>query len=192
MQSELDVLRQREAVLQSIIKTYGDRDDYVSKMVKAAHAMLDEQEQEKVKRSQSKMITVYKPISGREIPRDTANIDDYTFKHQCSLYDLPANPDDMQEVLTELYKTHTVNEGDVVVFDGEDTGYYSEGTRYWHLADFMSSRREIERQRQEELAKEEQERIEAEEHQRQQEEEQRKKDEEKQKSAPKKTKNRSL
>ena len=98
----------------------------------------------------------------------------------------------MKEILTELYKTHTVNEGDVVVFDGEDTGYYSEGTRYWHIADFMSSRREIERQRQKELARQEQERIAAEEHQRQQEEEQRKKDEEKQKSAPKKTKNRSL
>ncbi|MBP3857294.1 MAG: relaxase/mobilization nuclease domain-containing protein, partial [Ruminiclostridium sp.] len=104
MQSELEELRQRRAVLQSIIKTYGDRDDYVSKMVKAAHEMLDEQEQEKVKRSQSKTITVYKPISGREIPRDTANIDDYTFKHQCSLYDLKANPDDMREVLTELNK----------------------------------------------------------------------------------------
>lgn len=194
MQSELEAFKQREAVLQSIIKTYGDRDDYVSKMVKAAHAMLDEQEQEKVNRLQSKMITVYKPISGREIPRDTANIDDYTFKHQCSLYDLKANPDDMQEVLTELYKTHTVNEGDVVVIDGEDTGYYSEGTRYWHLADFMSSRREIERQRQEELARQEQERIAAEERQRKQEEEQRRKDEEKkiQQSLPQKKKDRSL
>ncbi|MBQ9385244.1 MAG: relaxase/mobilization nuclease domain-containing protein, partial [Ruminiclostridium sp.] len=179
MQSELEAFKQREAVLQSIIKTYGDRDDYVSKMVKAAHAMLDEQEQEKVKRSQSKMITVYKPISGREIPRDTANIDDYTIKHQCSLYDLPANPDDLQEVLTELNKTHTVNDGDVVVFDDENTGYYSEGTRYWHLANFMSSRREIERQRQEELDRQEQEHIEAEERQRQQEEEQRRKEEEK-------------
>ena len=194
MQSELEELRQREAVLQSIIKTYGDRDDYVSKMVKAAHEMLDEQEQEKVKRSQSKTITVYMPANGKEIPRELVNIDDYTIKHQCSLYDLKANPDDMQEVLTELYKTHTVNEGDVVVFDSEDTGYYSEGTRYWHLADFMSSRREIERQRQEELARQEQERIEAEELRRQQEEEQRKKDEEKakQKSAPKKKKDRSL
>ena len=64
IQSELEAFRQREAVIQSIIKTYGDRDDYVSKMVKAAHAMLDEQEQEKVKRLQSKVITVYKLISG--------------------------------------------------------------------------------------------------------------------------------
>ena len=194
MQSELEALRQREAVFQSIIKTYGDRDDYVSKMVKAAHAMLDEQEQEKVKRSQAKMITVYKPISGREIPRDTANIDDYTFKHQCSLYDLPANPDDMREALRELNNSHIVNDGDVAVFDGEDVGYYADGTKFWHLADFMSSRREIERQRQEALAKQEQERIAAEERQRQQEEEQRKKDEEKakQKSEPKKKKDRSL
>ena len=194
MQSELEELRQREAVLQSIIKTYGDRDDYVPKMVKAAHAMLDEQEQEKVKRSQSKTITVYKPISGREIPRDTANIDDYTFKHQCCLYDLKANPDDMREALRELNNSHIVNDGDVAVFDGEDVGYYADGTKFWHLADFMSSRREIERQRQEELARQEQERIEAEKRQRQQEEEQRKKDEEKakQKSAPKKKKDRSL
>ena len=108
------------------------------------------------------------------------------------MYDLPANPDDMREGLTELYKTHTVNDGDVVVIDGEDTGYYSEGTRYWHLADFMSSRREIERQQREELARQGQERIEAEERQHKQQEEQRKKCEEKQKSAPKKTKNRSI
>ena len=162
--------------------------------VNASHAMLDEQEQEKVKRLQSKMITVYKPISGGEIPRDTANIDDYTFKHQCCLYDLKANPDDIREALRELNNSHIVNDSDVVVFDGEDTGYYSEGTRYWHLADFMSSRREIERQRQEELARQEQERIEAEERQRQQEEELHRKEEEKAKQQvePKKKKNRSI
>ncbi|MBP3855178.1 MAG: hypothetical protein IK990_06145 [Ruminiclostridium sp.] len=91
-----------------------------------------------------------------------------------------------------MNNTHTVNDGDVVVFDGEDTGYYSEGTRYWHIADFMSSRREIERQRQKELARQEQERIAAEEHQRQQEEEQRKKEEEQLKKDEEKAKQRSV
>ena len=194
MQSELETFGQRKTVLQSIIKTYGDRDDYVSKMVKATHEMPDEQEQEKVKRSQSKTITVYMPANGKEIPRELVNIDDYAIKHQCSLYDLKANPDDMREVLTELYKTHTVNEGDVVTVSRDDTAYYHKDTGFWHVSDFMKSRAELERKRQEELARQEQERIAAEERRRQQEEERRKREEEKakQKSAPKKKKDRSL
>ena len=77
IQTELSGMKQREAVLHSIITTYGDRDDYITKLVKRTREKLSEQEQEKVKRLQSKKITVYQPVTGREIPREDANIDNY-------------------------------------------------------------------------------------------------------------------
>ncbi|MBR1833469.1 MAG: relaxase/mobilization nuclease domain-containing protein [Ruminiclostridium sp.] len=201
MQSELEALKQREAVLQSIIKTYGDRDDYITKIVKRTREKLDEQEQERVKRLQSQKITVYQPFFGENVPRERANIDDYIVKSKRSVYDLNANPDDLKEMLSTLIRERIVNDGDVAVFDGEDVGYYADGTKFWYLTDFIKSRMEFERKRRDDLAKQEQERIEAEERQRQQEEEQRKREEEqrkkdeekaKQKSAPKKKKDRSL
>ncbi len=152
--------------------------------------MLDEQEQEKVKRSQSQKITIYKPIPTVAVTRDRANTDDYTFKDELRVYDLKANPDDLKEVLTELYHSHSLNDGDVVRIGDDETIYYCEGKKFWHLPDFSKSRRVVERERQQELLRQQQERIDAERRRKQQEEQERKKAEEKQnqQSAPKKKK----
>ncbi|MBP3857276.1 MAG: relaxase/mobilization nuclease domain-containing protein [Ruminiclostridium sp.] len=181
MQTGLAEMKQREAVLRSIITTYGDRDDYITKLVKRTREMLSEQEQEKVKRLQSKKITVYQPVTGREIPREQANIDDYAVKHECCVYDLKANPDDMQEILSNLYLSHRLNDADVIRVGDDESVYYSSNGKFWCIADFMQSRAAAERQRQEELEREERERIAEEERRRKQEEQERKKAEEKQK-----------
>ena len=181
MQTELSGMKQREAVLHSIITTYGDRDDYITKLVKRTREKLSEQEQEKVKRLQSKKITVYQPVTGREIPREKANIDDYAVKHECCVYDLKANPDDMQEILSNLYFAHRLNDADVIRVGDDNSVYYNGNGKFWRITDFMQSRAAAERQRQEELEREERERIAEEERHRQQEEQERKKAEEKQK-----------
>ncbi len=188
MQTELAEMKQREAVLRSIITTYGDRDDYITKLVKRTREKLSEQEQERVKQLQAKKITVYQPKYNREIPRETANIDDYTIKFQRSIYDLNANPDDLRDMLGSLIKSHSVNDGDIAVFEDDNFGYYADITKFWKVSDFMESRSAAERNRQEELARQEQELIAAEERRKQQEEQERRKAEEKQKqqSAPKK------
>lgn len=175
MQTELSGMKQREAVLHSIITTYGDRDDYITKLVKRTREMLSEQEQEKVKRSQSQKITIYKPIPTVAVTRDRANTDDYTFKDELRVYDLKANPDDLKEVLTELYHSHSLNDGDVVRVGDDETIYYFEDKKFWHLPEFSKSRRVVERERQQELLRQQQERIDAERRRKQQEEQERKK-----------------
>ena len=74
----------------------------------------------------------------------------------------------------------------VICIDGK--AHYIDTDCFREVGDFMQSRAELERKRQEELARQEWERIEAEERRRQQEEEQSRKEEEKakQKSEPKK------
>ena len=108
------------------------------------------------------------------------------------MFEVNADPDSIYETVNEIYQTHDLFDGDVICIDGK--AHYIDTDCFREVGDFMQSRAELERKRQEELARQEWERIEAEECQRQQEEEQRKKDEEKakQKSAPKKKKDRSL
>ena len=190
MQKELEELRNHEGLLQSIIKTYSDRETYAQKFDRLVRERLSEQEQEKVKRSQSQKITIYKPIPTVAVTRDRANTDDYTFKDELRVYDLKANPDDLKEILTELYHSHSLNDGDVVRIGDDDTIYYFGDKKFWHLPDFSKSRRVVERERQQELLRQQQERIDAERRRKHQEEQERKKAEEKQnqQSAPKKKK----
>ena len=179
MQAELAELKQREAVYHSIIATYGDRDDYITKLVKAARAKLDEQEQARVKELQAKKYSVYTPTDTKNIAFDRANIDYYKKSFEQSLFEVNADPDSIYETVNEIYQTHDLFDGDVICIDGK--AHYIDTDCFREVGDFMQSRAELERKRQEELAKQEQERIAAEERRRKQEEEQRKREEEKQK-----------
>lgn len=53
-----------EPELMTRIKTYSDRETYAQKFDRLVRERLSEQEQEKVKRSQSQKITIYKPNAG--------------------------------------------------------------------------------------------------------------------------------
>ncbi|MBR5089419.1 MAG: relaxase/mobilization nuclease domain-containing protein [Ruminiclostridium sp.] len=188
MQAELEEQKKREAVLRGIIRTYGDGDDYITKLVKRTREKLDEQEQARVRELQAKMYTVYTPNDPRNFHISRANIDYYKQSFERSLFDVSANPDDVVETLTTIRDTDNLYEGDVICLD--NIGYYLDYNKIYRVDDFVQSRVEIERQRQEELARQEKERIEAEERRRQKEEQERKKAEEKQNqpSAPKKKK----
>ena len=94
-------------------------------------------------------------------------------------FDVNADPDDIRELLTTIRDTDDLYEGDVICID--NTGYYLDYNKIYIVDDFMQSRIEAERHRQEELAKQEQERIADEERRRQQEEEQRRLEEQKKK-----------
>ena len=188
MQSELEAQIKREAVLRGIIRTYGDGDDYITKLVKRTREKLDEQEQAKVRELQAKMYTVYTPNDPRNFHISRANIDYYKQSFERSVFDISADPDDIVEILTTIRDIDNLYEGDVICLD--NVGYYLDYDKIYRVDDFMQSRAEAERQRQEELARKEQERIDAERRRKQQEEQERKKAEEKQnqQSAPKKKK----
>ena len=194
MQSELAELKKREALLHNIITTYNDRDDYITKLVKRTREKLSEQEQAKVAELKAKMYTVYTPIETKNFHVARANIDYYKESFEQSVFDVNADPDKIGEVLTTIRDTADLYAGDVICLD--NVGYYLDYDKIYRVDDFMQSRAEaerqrqeqIERERQEKLARQEQERLAAEERRRKQEEQERKKAEEKQKqqSAPKK------
>lgn len=102
------------------------------------------------------------------------------------MFDIKADPDDVDDIINAIYMKHDLCAGDVICYDG--AGYYCDYDCFRIYDNFMQSRAEAERQRQEELARKEQERLAAEERRRKQEEQERRKAEEKQKqqSAPKK------
>lgn len=87
----------------------------------------------------------------------------------------------MQEILSNLYFAHRLNDADVIRVGDDNSVYYNGNGKFWSITDFMQSRAAAERQRQEELEREERERIAEEERRRKQEEQERKKAEEKQK-----------
>ncbi len=177
MQAELEEQKKREAVIRGIIRTYGDGDDYITKLVKRTREKLDEQEQARVRELQAKMYTVYTPNDPRNFHISRANIDYYKQCFERSVFDISADPDDIVEILTTIRDIDNLYEGDVICLD--NIGYYLDYNKIYRVDDFVQSRAEIERLRQEELARQEQERIEAEERQRKQEEQERKKAEEK-------------
>ena len=186
MQSELAEQKKREAVLRGIIKTYGDRDNYITKLVKRTREKLDEQEQARVKELQAKKYTVYTPDDPKNFHISRANIDYYKESFERSVFDVSADPDDIREMLTTIRDTDDLYEGDVICID--NIGYYLDYNKIYRIDDFMQSRIEAEHQRQEELAKQEQERIATEERRRQQEEEQRRLEEQKKKKEEETTK----
>ena len=87
----------------------------------------------------------------------------------------------MQEILSNLYFAHRLNDADVIRVGDDKSVYYNGNGKFWRITDFMQSRAAAEHQRQEELARQEQERLATEERRRKQEEQERKKAEEKQK-----------
>ena len=87
----------------------------------------------------------------------------------------------MQEILSNLYFTHRLNDADVIRVGDDNSVYYNGNGKFWRITDFMQSRAAAERQRQEELEREERERLAEEDRRRQQEEQERRKAEEKQK-----------
>ena len=186
MQSELAELKKREALLHNIITTYNDRDDYITKLVKRTREKLSEQEQARVAELKAKKYAVYTPIETNNFHVARANIDYYNESFEQSVFDVSADPDKIGEVLTTIRDTADLYAGDVICLD--NVGYYLDYDKIYRVDDFMQSRAEAERQRQEELARKEQERLAAEERRRKQEEQERRKAEEKQKqqSAPKK------
>ena len=186
MQSERAELKKREALLHNIITTYNDRDDYITKLVKRTREKLSEQEQARVAELKAKKYAVYTPIETKNFHVARANIDYYKESFEQSVFDVNADPDKIGEVLTTIRDTSNLYAGDVICLD--NVGYYLDYDKIYRVDDFMQSRAEAERQRQEELARKEQERLAAEERRRKQEEQERKKAEEKQKqqSAPKK------
>ena len=186
MQSELAELKKREALLHNIITTYNDRDDYITKLVKRTREKLSEQEQARVDELKAKMYTVYTPVETKNYNPGRTNIDYYQKSFEKSVFDIKADPDDVDDIINAIYMKHDLCEGDVICYDG--AGYYCDYDCFRIYNNFMQSRAEAERQRQEELARKEQERLAEEERRRKQEEQVRKKAEEKQKqqSAPKK------
>ncbi len=194
MQAELEAQKKRDAVLRGIIKTYGDRDDYITKLVKRTREKLDEQEQARVAELKAKMYTVYTPIETKNFHIARANIDYYQKSFEQSVFDVSANPDDIGEVLTTIRDTADLYAGDVICLD--NVGYYLDYDKIYRVDDFMQSRAEVERQRQEQIERERQEKLDRKERERlaagelrrKQEEQERRKAEEKQKqqSAPKK------
>ena len=194
MQAELVELKKREALLHNIITTYNDRDDYITKLVKRTREKLSEQEQARVAELKAKKYAVYTPIETNNFHVARANIDYYNESFEQSVFDVSADPDKIGEVLTTIRDTANLYAGDVICLD--NVGYYLDYDKIYRVDDFMQSRAEaerqrqeqIERERQEELARKEQERRAEEERRRKQEEQERKKAEEKQKhqSAPKK------
>ena len=191
---ELAELKKRGVLLHNIITTYNDRDDYITKLVKRTREKLSEQEQARVAELKAKKYVVYTPIETKNFHIARANIDYYKESFEQSVFDVSANPDNIVEVLTTIRDTADLYAGDVICLD--NVGYYLDYDKIYRVDDFMQSRAEVERQRQEqiererqeELARQEQERLAAEERRRKQEEQERKKAEEKQKqqSAPKK------
>ena len=176
----------RYPLLHNIITTYHDRDDYITKLVKRTREKLSEQEQARVAELKAKKYAVYTPIETKNFHVARANIDYYKESFEQSVFDVNADPDKIGEVLTTIRDTANLYAGDVICLD--NVGYYLDYDKIYRVDDFMQSRAEAERQRQEELARKEQERLAAEERHRKQEEQERKKAEEKQKqqSAPKK------
>lgn len=177
MQTELEAQIKREAVLRGIIRTYGDGDDYITKLVKRTREKLDEQEQARVRELQDKKYTVYTPNDPRNFHISRANIDYYKQSFERSVFDISADPDDIVEILTTIRDIDNLYEGDVICLD--NIGYYLDYNKIYRVDDFVQSRAELERKRREELAKQAQERIAAEERRRLQEEQERKKVEEK-------------
>ena len=157
MQSELEAQKKREAVLRGIIKTYGDRDDYITKLVKATREKLDEQEQARVKELQAKKYTVYTPDDPRNFHISRANIDYYKESFERSVFDVNADPDDIRELLTTIRDTDDLYEGDVICLD--NIGYYLDYNKIYRIDDFMQSRIEAERKRQEQIERERQEEL---------------------------------
>ena len=157
MQSELEEQKKREAVLRGIIKTYGDRDDYITKLVKRTREKLDEQEQARVKELQAKKYTVYTPDDPKNFHISRANIDYYKESFERSVFDVNADPDDIREVLTTIRNTDDLYEGDVICID--NTGYYLDYNKIYRVDDFMQSRIEAERQRHEQIECERQEEL---------------------------------
>jgi len=186
MQSELAELKKREALLHNILTTYNDRDDYITKLVKRTREKLSEQEHTRVAELNAKKYAVYTPVDPKNYNPGRANIDFYQKSFEQSVFDVKANPDDVDDIINEIYMKHDLCAGDVICYDG--AGYYCDYDCFRIYDDFMQSRAEVERRCQEELARQEQERLAAEERRRKQEEQEHKKAEEKQKqpSAPKK------
>ena len=191
MQAELEAQKKRDAVLRGIIKTYGDRDDYITKLVKRTREKLDEQEQARVKELQAKKYKVYTPDDPKNFHISRANIDYYKESFERSVFDVNADPDDIREVLTTIRDTDDLYEGDIICLD--NIGYYLDYNKIYRIDDFMQSRIEAERQRQEQIERERQEELAPQERlaeeQRRLEEQNKKKEEETTKQVQHKTRN---
>ena len=95
------------------------------------------------------------------------------------MFDIMADPDDVDDIINAIYMKHDLCAGDVICYDG--AGYYCDYDCFRIYDNFMQSRAEaerqrqeqIERERQEKLARQEQERLAAEERRRKQEEQER-------------------
>ncbi|MBO6229705.1 MAG: relaxase/mobilization nuclease domain-containing protein [Ruminiclostridium sp.] len=157
MQAELVELKKREALLHNIVTTYNDRDDYITKLVKRTREKLSEQEQARVAELKAKMYTVYTPIETNNFHVARANIDYYKESFEQSVFDVSANPDNIGEVLTTIRDTADLYAGDVICLD--NVGYYLDYDNIYRVDDFMQSRAEAERQRQEQIERERQEKL---------------------------------
>ena len=72
-------------------------------------------------------------------------------------FDVNANPDDIRELLTTIRDTDDLYEGDVICLD--NIGYYLDYNKIYRIDDFMRSRIEAERKRQEQIERERQEEL---------------------------------
>ena len=156
MQSELEEQKKREAVLRGIIKTYGERDDYITKLVKRTREKLDEQEQARVKALQEQKYAVYR-YQEQYLPPEKCNIDDCTKIYERSLFDVNADPDSLGEMLNGIVSENNLYRGDIIYLN--NTAYHIGEWEFTKIPDFMQSRAEAERQRQEQIERERQEEL---------------------------------
>ena len=138
MQAELAELKKREALLHNIITTYNDRDDYITKLVKRTREKLSEQEQVRVAELKAKMYTVYTPVETKNYNPGRANIDYYQKSFEKSVFDIKADPDDVDDIINAIYMKHDLCEGDVICYDG--AGYYCDYDCFRIYDNFMQSR----------------------------------------------------
>ena len=109
----------------------------------------------RVKELQAKKYTVYTPDDPKNFHISRANIDYYKESFERSVFDVSADPDDIREILTTIRDTDDLYEGDVICLD--NIGYYLDYNKIYRIDDFMQSRIEAERQRQEQIERERQE-----------------------------------
>ena len=125
------------------------------------------------------------------LPPEKCNIDDCTKIYERSLFDVNADPDSLGEMLNGIVSENNLYRGDIIYLN--NTAYHIGEWQFTKIPDFMQSRAEAERKRQEQIERERQEELARQERlaeeQRRLEEQKKKKEEETTKQVQHKTRN---
>lgn len=154
LQTQINEIKKKEDDYKSIIDTYKNcsEDDYISRLVKAAHEKMDRQETAKLKALREESYTVYLPENGISLSfsqlTESPNIDDYYKYANGKWFDIDGA--ELSDKLENIYQKTSAAVGAVIVLNigGKRISYYVDDVGFRFVENFTISKSEQLRQKQ--------------------------------------------